>query len=518
MIELAKIMERETIEIGSKVENNLEEHGVLRSIKRNVLEQINSSFSEVNSSDSTCNNKNGQESKKGKKKGSGANRVVNEVKSDISNDSVIYSIFFLYRVNKPSENSSNYEPEVVLCSLGAGKSNLSKSKLLNKSEQIRDFHAEILACRAFRRFILKELTKISKEKGKSKFFKKSKSGLFRLKYGWKLGIFCSRMPCGDCSVFQTTDSEIQLFSNACSLKKYKEAVASSEDTLSKDNGVQDDYEVRIKPVRRDFKVSDINPCLSCSDKLMLWSCLGVQGKLISGLLEEPLVISMHLFPLECEKLTKSEEKLGQYKRKLESSLNFYRRLESNTEIKKRYRDLCEGVFRLNEKEKGLFELRRHQESEIVFYDKNRLFQRDSSPSNTLESKRVDKLGTQPTPLVKKKKKATKYGKLSFLTCLEDSCLNNQDLEVIQPKTGLKQGTSLKQVGNPKVRSTYSTKNLKKLITDQFGHLVHDLDFSFLEASQGETSDAILESLKRFGGIGFSRTYFLRKTILKQLFY
>jgi hypothetical protein len=72
------------------------------------------------------------------------------------------------------------------------------------------------------------LRKLAVDAPRSKYFHKAKHGKFRLNENYELVIYCSKAPCGDCSItYDPAQKKIVTYSNAIPYKVYKK--------LSKEN-------------------------------------------------------------------------------------------------------------------------------------------------------------------------------------------------------------------------------------------------------------------------------------------
>lgn len=68
----------------------------------------------------------------------------------------------------------------------------------SRRDLLEDMHAEMLALRGFRRFLLEELAS-----GSSSFLEwSSKKGKHSLRGGYEVWLYCSEVFCGDCCISQ----------------------------------------------------------------------------------------------------------------------------------------------------------------------------------------------------------------------------------------------------------------------------------------------------------------------------
>lgn len=178
--------------------------------------------------------------------------------------------------------------EFRIVSAGTGTKCLSKGQLSTNGTLLNDSHAEVIAIRAFKRYLMCELEKFMRS-SESAIFEGSLAGGYQIKPTVKYHFFTTHPPCGDATIFPV-DSE----SNAeeppskkvkvvddCSFTGAK-MIAQSDtgDALAQNVGA-----VRIKPGRGERTLS-----MSCSDKLAKVLVLGVQGSLLSSLLNKRIYL------------------------------------------------------------------------------------------------------------------------------------------------------------------------------------------------------------------------------------
>jgi hypothetical protein len=350
--------------------------------------------------------------------------------------------------------------------MGIGNSSISKSRL-KSSLQLRDFHAEALARRAFNKFLIEEVEKISTNE-ESVYFEKYK-GKLRLKPSWELTVYCSKMPCGDCSYFKDPNPELMSLTNACSLSKYKKSIKTKENRLPNDNGKLKNYEVRIKPVRRDFPVESIYPSLSCSDKFMYWCFLGVQGKYLSALYW-PIKPRMMMLP-------DTGQDLRLLRKKVFNSLSVEKRIEK----RKKYTGIFEKL-KLSMKERKSVENSNSSLRSIEFF-----------------SRVHEEINTQ---------KAEKANSHFMFYCVDGMI---QEFEHLNPKFGLLAGSSAKVISNPKCSSTFLSQNFKLAIQ----RFRPELE---AERTTRATLHEQQKPLKHYlASIGYCPSYFIKKSLLNAIF-
>lgn len=175
---------------------------------------------------------------------------------------------------------------------------------------IHDSHAEVLARRGFLLWLMEEMT-LARE-GKSSYVTVVEDGKFDLIEGWQIVMMSTHPPCGDATIFMRSECESSDMGSDLVIKDSDEDNADSKepaakkvkidlnrtgakpvtgcDSLDPGVGYHRLGEVRTKPGRGDRTLS-----LSCSDKIIKWNMVGLEGALCRYLIHKPLKI--HTFVL-----------------------------------------------------------------------------------------------------------------------------------------------------------------------------------------------------------------------------
>ena len=196
--------------------------------------------------------------------------------------------------------------KVFLVSACIGKSNC-KIHFEKSSFQVSDMHAEMLNLRVLE-YSLVELAVAHSNNLKSNdlsILKERKSGpKFELKKSVKIWIYVSKYPCGDCSIEKNNGSNENHkypktwpidFLKQCEENQkscIKDLIKSQEEVNQKrilQKGI-----LRSKPFRKDLPVDKMAHELSCSDKLMFASILGINSNLLNCLFEPIYIDSLLL--------------------------------------------------------------------------------------------------------------------------------------------------------------------------------------------------------------------------------
>lgn len=189
-------------------------------------------------------------------------------------------------------------------SLGTGSKCIGSSLMSEKGDILNDSHAEIICRRAFLRFLYEDMLL---GKNSSIFQFDSDILKFHLKDGLKFHFFTTHVPCGDAAIFPKNHDRnigdiLEKNDDEPPQKKLKMTPNNEKDiyrTGAKclDHDTQKDPKeqgknyhivgvVRTKPGRGDRTLS-----VSCSDKIMKWCHLGIQGGLLTLLLSKPIYLN-----------------------------------------------------------------------------------------------------------------------------------------------------------------------------------------------------------------------------------
>lgn len=148
---------------------------------------------------------------------------------------------------------------------------------------LHDSHAEILARRSFIRYCLHQFESNKEDS----ILQKKDFGKWRLKEGIKFHLYVSQAPCGDASMsalLQANEEEI------CESTSKRQRVSPDDDNSIRRG--RSDFSaplgtLRTKPGRADAPLAT---CMSCSDKIAMWTLLGCQGSRMMNLLEAPIYL------------------------------------------------------------------------------------------------------------------------------------------------------------------------------------------------------------------------------------
>ncbi|XP_070768105.1 double-stranded RNA-specific adenosine deaminase [Enoplosus armatus] len=171
----------------------------------------------------------------------------------------------------------------TVVSLGTGNRCVKGEELSLKGETVNDCHAEIISRRGFVRFLYSELLKHYDDTDDSIFEPADKNKL-RIKSDITFHLYISTAPCGDGALFDKSCSESgdeveghqPLFENA-KQGKLRTKVENGEGTIPVESSA-------IVPTWDGIQHGERLRTMSCSDKILRWNVLGLQGALLSHFL------------------------------------------------------------------------------------------------------------------------------------------------------------------------------------------------------------------------------------------
>ncbi|KAH8393557.1 hypothetical protein KR200_004571 [Drosophila serrata] len=201
--------------------------------------------------------------------------------------------------------------------IGCGTKCIGSSKLCPNGYLLNDSHAEVLARRAFLRYLYREL----KQEGIFQWDSKQKR--YKIDDHLEFHFLSTQTPCGDACILAESDGEKpakrKRLDEEASEMVYTGAklIRDPESDVASDDMQQTPGALRTKPGRGERTLS-----MSCSDKLARWNVLGAQGALIDSLITKPIYFrslnfccsDAHREPLERAIFRRFEDKSFQHTR------------------------------------------------------------------------------------------------------------------------------------------------------------------------------------------------------------
>ena len=174
------------------------------------------------------------------------------------------------------------EGEVSLVSLATGTKCLDGLTRRNSlaGTLLHDSHAEILARRGFLLWLLHQIELAQSDKSPYIQQAGDGGGGFVLSAEYRVVMVSTSTPCGDASIFLKETAEPSMKKPRLDLSRTgAKPVVAGCDPLEPGLGYHTTGHLRTKPGRGQRTLS-----LSCSDKILKWNLLGLQGGLLSFLL------------------------------------------------------------------------------------------------------------------------------------------------------------------------------------------------------------------------------------------
>ncbi|XP_061461540.1 double-stranded RNA-specific adenosine deaminase isoform X3 [Rhineura floridana] len=184
----------------------------------------------------------------------------------------------------------------VVVSIGTGNRCVKGEELSLKGETVNDCHAEIISRRGFIRFLYNELMKFDPSAPEDSIFQPLEDGKLKIKDDITFHLYISTAPCGDGALFDKScsdqantageDQHQPLFENP-KQGKLRTKVENGEGTIPVESS-------DIVPTWDGIQHGERLRTMSCSDKILRWNVLGLQGALLSHFLQPVYLRSVTL--------------------------------------------------------------------------------------------------------------------------------------------------------------------------------------------------------------------------------
>ncbi|XP_075139424.1 double-stranded RNA-specific adenosine deaminase [Leptodactylus fuscus] len=184
----------------------------------------------------------------------------------------------------------------VVVSIGTGNRCVKGEELSLRGETVNDCHAEIIARRGFIRFLYDQLMKYNADSPEDSIFEESEGVMLRIRPGVTFHLYISTAPCGDGALFDKSCSDqpcaegdkqhYPLFENP-KQGKLRTKVENGEGTIPVESS-------DIVPTWDGIQHGERLRTMSCSDKILRWNVLGLQGAVLSHFIEPVYLSSVTL--------------------------------------------------------------------------------------------------------------------------------------------------------------------------------------------------------------------------------
>ncbi|XP_066464878.1 double-stranded RNA-specific adenosine deaminase [Eleutherodactylus coqui] len=190
----------------------------------------------------------------------------------------------------------NSEDLGTVVSIGTGNRCVKGEELSLHGETVNDCHAEIIARRGFIRFLYDQLMKYNNDTSGESIFKETEGNMLRIRPGVTFHLYISTAPCGDGALFDKSCSDqpcaegdkqhYPLFENP-KQGKLRTKVENGEGTIPVESS-------DIVPTWDGIQHGERLRTMSCSDKILRWNVLGLQGAVLSHFIEPVYLSSVTL--------------------------------------------------------------------------------------------------------------------------------------------------------------------------------------------------------------------------------
>ena len=191
-----------------------------------------------------------------------------------------------------------YEESGRAVCLATGNRCITGDRISLEGKAINDSHAEILCRRAFIRFLYSEIEKFY-DREASIFKEGGMGGRLQLKDGVEFHLYISTAPCGDGALFSPREGTNVNPNAATAPRDHSPTFSSKQQGLLRTKVEDGEGTIPINPREGPQTWDGIRMgkrlrTMSCSDKVCRWNVLGMQGALLSHLIEPIYLESLTL--------------------------------------------------------------------------------------------------------------------------------------------------------------------------------------------------------------------------------
>jgi len=171
------------------------------------------------------------------------------------------------------------DTDLHVLSIAMGNKFQNTAKSSSDATKVRDCHAEVLVRRAFKFWLFTEWSRMHKNPSYfSQIFSLTPDARLILKSGVKIFLYVSSAPCGNACIRRWGQAQKEVFDSSLGSLQLPES----------SHGVFHAHAKKEGQTAITFKGQ--SDTLSCSDKILKWNTLGLQGTRLRSLVQDKLVL------------------------------------------------------------------------------------------------------------------------------------------------------------------------------------------------------------------------------------
>ncbi|CAD8073655.1 unnamed protein product [Paramecium sonneborni] len=159
------------------------------------------------------------------------------------------------------------EQDIILCSLGTGSKAVGLNHMNEQNHCLHSCHAEVIAKRGFQLWLYEIFSNPDEI---DRYFEKQEKK-YQLKKEYKVCFYVTQPPCGQAQLFP--ESQIYGLSAARPFSEFQKETENIPNC--------DPKRLRSTPANSKTPIQQKNPSFCCTDKLMIWNVVGIQGALLN---------------------------------------------------------------------------------------------------------------------------------------------------------------------------------------------------------------------------------------------